>query len=211
MYDNNLFDIIYHEHKSYPLAFSLQFLFRQNDMCLFDVLATPPHGGSIRCFVSNEFRSSETVDEFIKDETNSGLIVKGDKNIKMANWKKKILGTSKQILDKLKEYKKENKKIICYGAPAKFTTLSYVLGLNKTLIDYVVDDNPLKIGTYTPGTNIPVVSKDKILSSPSDVIVVTAWNFSESIIAQNPEFEGVWLVPLSTANYLVEIKNEKST
>ena len=44
-----------------------------------------------------------------------------------------------------------------FGAPAKATTLMYHFGITKDLISFIVDDNPLKQGLFTPGLHIPVV------------------------------------------------------
>jgi hypothetical protein len=63
------------------------------------------------------------------------------------------------------------------------TLLNYA-GISFVEMDYIIDDNPLKQGLYTPGSSIPIVSSD-ILStlSPSDkvVFVPLAWNFFDEI------------------------------
>jgi hypothetical protein len=49
---------------------------------------------------------------------------------------------------------------------------------------YIVDQNPLKVGRYTPGTHIPVHSVDKLSSDPPDAVLILAWNYAEEIIEQ---------------------------
>lgn len=45
-----------------------------------------------------------------------------------------------------------------YGAPAKSNTMINSVKLDAALIQYVVEDAPLKQGPFTPGSHIPIVS-----------------------------------------------------
>ena len=46
--------------------------------------------------------------------------------------------------------------LAAYGAPANGNTLLNYCGLDAALLSFTVDQNPLKVGLYTPGTRIPV-------------------------------------------------------
>ena len=99
----------------------------------------------------------------------------------------------------LLNYKKENKKIVGYGAPAKATTLMYYFGLDTKIIDYIIDDNPLKQGMLSPGLNVPIVSSNFFNENYPDIIIILAWNFADSIISKNKQFiksGGIFIVPL---------------
>jgi len=90
--------------------------------------------------------------------------------------------------------------IIGFGAPAKGNTLLNYFGINTQLLDYIVDDSPLKQGLYTPGTHIPVVNSRKLNSSPKpDYILILAWNFADSIIQKLSNFAesgGKFIIPV---------------
>lgn len=205
MYENGLFDLIYSEHKSHFLIFPLQFLFKQNEMCLFDVIKTEVHGGSIRGFVSNEFRTSETVDEFITKERELGLIVNGDKNIKMTNWQKKIAKIGFELNEKLQGYKKAGLTVDIFSFPAKITTLLYGLGLDRDLFRYGYDSSPLKQNKYSPGYHIPIFAPHKLLENKPDVCMIGGWNFASSIMENYKDYNGTWLIPLPE---IKEVVNE---
>ena len=68
-----------------------------------------------------------------------------------------------------------------YGAAAKGMTL---LNFADVQLDYIIDDNPIKQDTYSPGQDIPVVSIDH-LSNYNDndkiLFVHLAWNFFKEI------------------------------
>jgi len=49
-------------------------------------------------------------------------------------------------------------------------------------LDYIVDDNPLKQGLYSPGSRIPIYSPDKLLEESDKICIVPlAWNFFDEI------------------------------
>lgn len=69
--------------------------------------------------------------------------------------------------------------VVGYGAAAKGNT---VLNYGKIKLDYIVDDNSLKQGLYTPGMKIPIVSLDFINSLNRNIAwIPLSWNFFEEI------------------------------
>ena len=51
-----------------------------------------------------------------------------------------------------------------------------------------------------PGTDIPIVSVEQFvgereMTSP-DFMLITAWNYADSIITQHPTYKGLWMIPL---------------
>ena len=193
-----LFDTIYHEHLSYHSVKPLDDFFKKHDMKLINVKKVSSHGGSIRGIVqkiSGIKKTDNTVKQFIDDESNFGLY-------KVNTYKffeKCIKKIQFDLMLILNNYKKNNKKIFAYGAPAKATTLMYYFGLDSKIIDFIIDDNPLKQNMLSPGLHVPVVSSEIIEKDKPDIIVILAWNFSDSIIKINKNFinsGGTFIVPL---------------
>ena len=58
-----------------------------------------------------------------------------------------------------------------------------LLNYGDIQLDFVIDDNPLKQGLFTPGTHIPVVGIDmlKECEDLNVVFVPLAWNFYTEI------------------------------
>ena len=79
--------------------------------------------------------------------------------------------------------KKDKKKIIGYGAPAKATTALNYFNISKE-IEYIIEDNKLKHGKFIPGVNIPIKSK-KEMKDKNNTVLVLAWNFYDEIIKNN--------------------------
>lgn len=91
------------------------------------------------------------------------------------------------------------KTIAAYGAPAKATTLMYHFGITKELVQFIVDDNPLKQGLYSPGLHVPVVDAAMLYKHKPDYLLILAWNFAEAIMKKHQNFllsGGRFIVPL---------------
>ena len=91
-----------------------------------------------------------------------------------------------EVHDKLQKLiaslKNEGKTIAGFGAPTKATTLMAHFGLDASLLDFIVDDNPLKQGLFTPTTHIPVLSVNAIYERKPNHLIILAWNFAEPIM-----------------------------
>ena len=72
-------------------------------------------------------------------------------------------------------------------------------GLDEKILDFIVDDNPLKQGLYTPITHIPVLSADALYEKKPDYVLILAWNFSESIMKNHIRYAkeiGSFILPM---------------
>ena len=71
-------------------------------------------------------------------------------------------------------------KIVGYGAAAKASTIINSLpGLLRP--EYIVDNNPLKVGRYIPGTNIEIVDFDTLKGEEHLCIIIFPGNFKQEI------------------------------
>jgi hypothetical protein len=79
--------------------------------------------------------------------------------------------------------KNQNRLVVGYGAPAKGMTL---LNYAQIDLDFIIDDAPLKQGTFTPGRSIPVVGIEELEKYKHREIcfVPLAWNFYDEIVGR---------------------------
>ena len=200
VFEKSLFDTIYHEHLAYHSVIPLIKFFRKNKMELINVEKISTHGGSIRGVVQKLGGSREpdtSIDIFVNYEKKLGFNNKKT----FQEFSNKIQNIKKELNEILISLKKEGKIIAGFGAPAKATTLMYQFGIDKNIIDFIVDDNPLKQNKYTPGLHIPVFSSKYIKEKKPDYILILAWNFADSIIKKNSDFSdhnGRFIIPLPT-------------
>lgn len=191
MCDKTLPDLVYSEHIHHHSLSALTKFFDRNEMKIFDVERIPNHGGSIRvyaCHKSDKRRKKQSVIKLLKLEENL--------NEKLQNFEKNILQLKKDLTKILTDIKKENKKICIYGFPAKATTLLEVLKIDPKIIEFVVEDAILKQGTYTPGTHIKIYHPKELYKHNIDYVLILGWNFADTIIENNKEFKGKWIIPI---------------
>lgn len=179
MIKNNEFDTIYHEHISFYNIRSMNELCKRMNMYLVDVNKCPLHGNSYIFTISMDSSKARPahIDNLIFMEGLSGLYFP-ETYVEYAKKCQKVVENLKTTIN---EYAQPPVHfwIVGYGAAAKGMTLLNFSGIK---LDYVIDDNPLKQGKFTPGSSVPIVSSD-ILKSLNDPIlfVVFAWNFFDEI------------------------------
>ena len=198
VHEKILFDTIYHEHLSYHSVRPLIRFFSENGMTLIDVRRVDTHGGSLRGLAKLEsglFSTCDSVNQLESLEMERGLNL--PETFEMFNHKIKQIG--KEIKTLIAELKSQGKSIAGFGAPAKATTLMYNCGLDHNFVDYIVDDNKLKQGLYSPGFHVPILPTNEIYTRHPDYLVILAWNFAESIISRHRKYlsnGGHFIVPL---------------
>ena len=74
-------------------------------------------------------------------------------------------------------------------------------------IKFIIDNNKLKQGKFTPGSKIEIVSLKRGLAYKPDIIIILAWNFKNEIIKLCKEngFKGSFIIPFP--NYPIIIKS----
>jgi SAM-dependent methyltransferase len=171
VYEQTLFDTIYHEHLAYHT-----------------VRGIVQHAGG-------PHRVGASVAQRLSEEKSLKL----DNSETLQQFAVKIDTIKQELTALLDDFKGQGKSIAGFGAPAKATTLMYHFGLGADVVDFVVDDSPLKQGLYTPGQHIPVVPSSVLYDRMPDYALILAWNFAEPIMNNHEKFQqagGKFIVPL---------------
>lgn len=175
---NNEFDTIYHEHLSFFNSQSMKALAKRAGLHLIDITKTPIHGNSYVFVFSKHPANPDHVIHQLKLEDEAGL---GD-IATYYTYAEKCRKVVTELKEEIARCREDGYAIVGYGAAAKGNTL---LNFGDIILDYIIDDNPLKQGLYTPGTNIPVVSIQALELDVDEKIafVPLAWNFFTEIRA----------------------------
>ena len=200
VYRKTLFDTIYHEHLAYHSVKPLRAFLAHAHMEMIEGLTVDSHGGSLRAIAQHAGGPrpvGDSVAALVALEEELGLG-------RAATWKdfaKRIDALKDELGSLIGGLKAAGKTLAGYGAPAKATTLMHHFGLGPDVIDFIVDDSPLKQGLYTPGHHIPVLPSKAINERRPDYLLILAWNFAGPIMEKQAAYKaagGHFIVPLPT-------------
>ena len=194
----NLFDTIYHEHLSYHSVIPLIKFFNDNGMELIEVVRVDSHGGSLRGIVQMK-DGIRKIGDSVKHSTDLEKEIKIDQFETYVKFFHKINEEKNELHKLLQRLKNDKKSIVGFGAPAKATTFLYHFSIKPEIIDYIIDDSPLKQGLFTPGMHIPVYSSEKLYEKNPDYVIILAWNFAESIMKRHQKIKDLgthFIIPL---------------
>lgn len=198
MIDNMVFDTIYHEHVSYHTLKPLERFFNRLDMTLFDVVENQSKGGSIRGFAqrlsTGQRPRTGRLNALFVEERERGMHTPAPYRIFFDEIEKRKQAT----LDILRQAAAQGQTIAAYGASTTTTTLLYHFEM-ESLVSFIVDDNPVKHGLYSPCAHIPVFPSSILMERKPDIVVILAWIYAEPIITRNRSYleaGGKFLLPL---------------
>ena len=178
---NNSYDQFYDEHVYVFSAIAIQCILKDYNLRLFDIDKISTHGGSLRYYICKstaKYKSTLKLKKYLELEKKNNLN-KFETYIKFSNRVKK---SKKSLYLLLKKIKRDNKKIISYGATYKSTTVFNYCKINNKIFDYVTDTTKNKQGKFTPGTHIPIISPERGINETVDYAFLGAWNFKKEIL-----------------------------
>ena len=201
----NQFDTIYHEHFSYFSFSTVSRVFAQHGLKIFDVEELRTHGGSLRIYAAHMDAGSRELSaraaELLEREKSMGF-----ETVEFyTHFEERVRETKRAMLKFLIDAKRRGKSIVGYGAPGKGNTLLNYCGIREDFLDYTVDRNPHKQGTYTPGARIPILDPSVISQTKPDYILILPWNLRKEItesMAHVKEWGCKFVVPIPTVEVL---------
>ena len=195
--EKSLVETVFHEHLSYLSAKPLNTFFARLGLQLIDVERVPTKGGSLRGTVQlagGPRPVSSAVDLLLEREKEVGL----DQPEIFQRFGARLDAIKTELLKLLSDLKAEGKEIAGYGASVGVTTLLYHFDLAK-MLSFIVDDNPRKQHTFSPGHHIPVLPSETLYERKPDYVLVLSWNYADPIIKKHQAYAnagGRFIVPL---------------
>jgi len=188
MMERGSYDQLYDEHAHIFSVTALQNILTKNGLEIFRVDNLSVHGGSNRIYVkaiSNRYQEIESsVGYNLSKENEFGL--NDFKTYQI--FSDRVKKSKEDLVSILKKLKQDGKKVVAYGAASKVTTVFNYCGIDESLVEYITDTTPSKIGKYQPGTHIPIVSPDDGFNESVDVAYLGAWNFRTEIMNKETDY-----------------------
>jgi NDP-4-keto-2,6-dideoxyhexose 3-C-methyltransferase len=183
--ENLTYDQICHEHVSYYSISVFKKLVEKNNLKILDFRFNEINGGSIeiKCSKKKSKLKSNTkkIYELIDYESKINKKTYDDLNLRINN-------TKKNLIEFLKLAKLTKKSVIGYGAATKGNIVLNQISANSKLIPFIADANPEKNNKFTPGSNIQIISKQKMRKIKPDYLLVLIWSFRKETIKQEIDY-----------------------
>jgi len=189
------YDQIYDEHAFYFSLGSISYLFELYGLEVIDIEPQDVHGGSLRYFISykNAYQESPSVARYLEKEKRMGL----HQEETYEKLGRRVEGSKDELVGLLQALKKQNKRIVGYGATSKSTTVLNYCNITPELIEFISDTTPIKQGKFSPGVHIPVRAYQHFEKNYPDCALLFAWNHRKEIMEKEKRFRslgGKWIV-----------------
>ena len=178
------FDTVYHEHYSYLSLLTVERIFAEAGLTVYDADVLSTHGGSLRLYSRRSDGPSQpvgaTLEEVRHGEWKAGL----NQLAAYTSLAAKARRIKRDLVQYLLDCLRKEIRVVGYGAAAKGNTLLNFAGVKPDLLPCVADQNPLKQRKYLPGSRIPVISVDEMMKMRPDRVLILPWNISAEISEQ---------------------------
>lgn len=199
MLRTNSYDTICHEHLEF---YSFKVIINMLESCglrVIDVQMNAINGGSFAvtaCKKNASYKSNlPIINWMLKQEDDMGL----DTPKPYRDFEERVFRHRKNLTELIEALVADGKKIIGYGASTKGNVLLQFCGLTTAHIPYIAEVNEDKYGSFTPGTNIPIISEKEARAMNPDYFLVLPWHFKTGILEREREFMeqgGKFIFPL---------------
>ena len=199
MLRTNSYDTVCHEHLEFYSFKVVKNMLESCGIRVIDVQMNAVNGGSFAitaCKKGASYKSNlPIINWMLKQEDDMGL----DTPKPYRDFEERVFRHRKNCTELIEALVADGKKIIGYGASTKGNVLLQFCGLTTTHIPCIAEVNEDKYGSYTPGTNIPIVSEKEARAMNPDYFLVLPWHFKHGILEREKEFiaqGGKFIFPL---------------
>lgn len=181
--DMNFYDIC-HEHLEYYSLKTLLYLLEKNGLTIFDATTNAVNGGSLRVYAAHKEAKR------VKSENLEYLLLK-EKVLQLEN--PETYDTFSKLIklsgEKVKKFIQAQKGLVIgLGASTKGNVLLQICGIDKKILPYISERNPIKFGLRTLGTDIELISEEEARRKNPACVFVIPWNFKVEIVDREKEY-----------------------
>ena len=189
--ENSQFDTIYQEHYSYFSVGTLRQIMWHHGLKIYRVDELSTHGGSIRIYLTHLENEAVLVEDSVAKVLKDEFLANLDNVKGYVGFQEKISKIKNDLLVFLLTEKQKGCRIAGFGAAAKGNTFINYCGIKPDLVEFVVDETPIKQGKLLPQSHIPVRTIDSLKQEKPDIVLIIPWNFKEEI-AKKLDFVKEW-------------------
>lgn len=199
MLRTNSYDTICHEHLEFYSFKVVKNILEECGLRVLDVQMNAINGGSFAVTASKKESNYKSnlpiINWLLNQEEEMGL----DSIKPYLEFKERVFRHRKNLTDLIKALVNDGKKVFGYGASTKGNVLLQFCGLSELEIPFIAEVNEEKFGSFTPGTNIQIISEKDAKALNPDYFLVLPWHFKDNILAREEEYianGGKFIFPL---------------
>ena len=190
------YDTIYHEHLRHYSLGSLSYLLQMHGLEVIHAKRIPTHGGSIRVYAARKgVRAVQpSVAQLLDEERQRGPL--GDQ---LEAFARRVTRSKVDLHALLRDRLPDGARMFGVGAPSRASTLINYVGLDRELLNAVVEvKGSYKVGKYMPGTVIPVVDEAALFDEQPALALLLSWHIADELMPKLTArgFKGGYVVPL---------------
>lgn len=190
------YDTIYHEHLRHYSAESLGYLLAMHGLEMIHAKRIPTHGGSIRVYAARTGTRpvQPSVAALLAEERAAGALAD-----RLARFAKQVARSKQALHALLRDELRNGANVYGVGAPSRASTLINYVGLDREILDCVVEvKGSYKVGKYMPGTLIPVIDEAALFADQPAFALLLSWHIADELIPKLSArgFKGRYVVPL---------------
>ncbi len=192
MLEMNSFDTICHEHLEFYSLHQIKYMTDIVGFHIVDVNFNDINGGSFSITVRKKLGGQQDEDkilEILQQESHLGLSSINPYN----EFARRIDIATKELIQFVKTERAKGKMIAALGASTKGNVLLQYCKFTEDDISFIGEVNEEKLGCFTPGTFIPIISEKDLLNKNPDYLIVLPWHFKDFFI-NNKKFSSTKLV-----------------
>jgi len=190
------YDTIYHEHLRHYSVESLGYLLAMHGLEIIHAKRIPTHGGSVRVYAARTGARTvqPTVAALLGAERAAGALAE-----RLPHFAKRAARSKLALHALLDDELRDGVRVYGVGAPSRASTLINYVGLDREILDCVVEvSGSYKVGKYMPGTLIPVVDEGALFTDQPAYALLLSWHIADELIPKLSArgFKGDYIVPL---------------
>ncbi len=188
MLRSGAYDTICHEHLEYYSLTTIKEILDRAGLVLLDAATNAVNGGSISVTAGLPGPGRETPSVYAR-----WLLAQeeADRVHAPESWvefRQKVSSRQEDLRSLLTQLRDGGASIMALGASTKGNVLMMTTPVGPDLVSRVGDVNPYKFGRYLPGTGIPIVSQDEVLTESPDYLLILPWHFRETFMSSLEDY-----------------------
>ena len=183
------YDTICHEHLEYYSLSVVNKILGEAGLTIVDVVMNGVNGGSFAVTAAkygnrNVRQNLAVINWLLEQEERMGLNTPRP----YRDFEEHVFRHREDLTRLIRTLNADGKKILGYGASTKGNVVLQFCGLTDKDVLAIAEVNPDKVGCFTPGTHIPIVSEEEARAMKPDYFLVLPWHFKAGILQREKEY-----------------------